>query len=319
MAVSAARLAPSRHLRARPRPACGHGGAKHAPAAPVLAKALGTAHIRSVQNRFEPATMKGWALTAMMMRSAAAAQQHQALAGVGAGKPAPDPEAEAPRSAPSSHRCHMALGRVGTGQRAEGRRDPPLHRVGSIDIAAMGNAERQRHGQHARHVCPSSCCGAGPAPPPRELARQSTPRASGRRIRARLPRATAWSAWRGPSTWAGSPPRSAAGGAISASFEAGSLGSTAFDHRQALHRLDCRARVDRPLDIAASTDHPAARPDNGKGTLMTALDKAAADDLGDRDAGAPADSRAGMRRRRAARNHRSASACAVKQMARAAR
>ena len=69
--------------------------------------------------------------------------------------------------------------------------------------------------------------------------------------------------------------------------EAEALGSTALDNRQALQRLDRRARIDRVLDVASRADHSATRPDNCVGAMMAAFDKTAPDHRGERCLGGP--------------------------------
>ena len=57
------------------------------------------------------------------------------------------------------------------------------------------------------------------------------------------------------------------------------LGRTAFDQRQGLQRLDGRARVDRPCDVAPAGQHGALGIDDDGGAAMHALHAVAARDL----------------------------------------
>src|SRR6185437_14306076 len=53
----------------------------------------------------------------------------------------------------------------------------------------------------------------------------------------------------------------------------------ARDKRQSLERLDGRARINRPIDVAEGHHHPALRIDDRAGSAMGGFDKAAARSL----------------------------------------
>ena len=52
------------------------------------------------------------------------------------------------------------------------------------------------------------------------------------------------------------------------------------EHRQRLHRLHCRTRKHRPLDVTGGGHHPPLRIDDGKGAAMDVLHRRAAHALG---------------------------------------
>ena len=61
--------------------------------------------------------------------------------------------------------------------------------------------------------------------------------------------------------------------------EAVAVGGAGFDQRQRLHRLDRRARIDRPLDVAQRQHRAAVGVDHRDRAAMPAFDQRAAQDL----------------------------------------
>ena len=62
------------------------------------------------------------------------------------------------------------------------------------------------------------------------------------------------------------------------SGEAEAVGGAAFDQRQGLHRLDRRARVDRPVDVAEGQRDPPVCVDDRAGAAVGGFDPPAAQD-----------------------------------------
>ena len=129
-----------------------------------------------------------------------------------------------------------------------------LHRMRRLDVVRAVGVDARRRRRESPRACPSSCCAARVAVPP--LARQ--------RLRRRLVDRPVRAAFAAPTasspasasirvavaTWPGSPECEAQASASSSGAKPVAVGGAALDQRQRLQRLDRRARIDRPLDVA---------------------------------------------------------------------
>ena len=175
--------------------------------------------------------------------------------------------------------AHGARARSQSGERGDGSRHPPLHRMLARDVTACRLAQRPRRNQKGRSACPNTCC--APRARPRRRARRHGRWACGKAecgaaFEVVLTEIGALEPAAHDLHMGGLPVVRGAGERDLLLAHCVTLGGASLEQRQNLNRLDRRARVDDRLSVAPALHEAARRVDHRRIHQVPALDRRAA-------------------------------------------